>query len=84
MLSIKKGISMFYPKNIPQIERVLRIALGVILVGIVLIGPSIGGNFSPLIIGLLLFSAVFVIVTGFVGWCPACAMIGRKISSKKS
>jgi hypothetical protein len=72
---------MLYPKNVPNVERVARILLGILLVGIVVVGPSVGQNFSPLVIGTLLFSALFVVVTGFVGWCPACAMIGRKLKS---
>ena len=74
---------MLYPKNVPNIERFLRIVLGVILVGTVIWGQSMFGSLSPIAIGLLLFSAAFVIVTGFVGWCPACAMVGRKLKVNK-
>jgi Protein of unknown function (DUF2892) len=64
--------TMFYPKNVPNVERIARIALGIVLIGLVLIGHTA-------VPGLLLFTAGFVVVTGFVGWCPACALIGRKI-----
>jgi len=35
-----------------------------------------------LVAGILLFSALFVVATGFVGWCPACALMGRKLKNK--
>jgi hypothetical protein len=82
--SMRKGYPMIYPKNVPNIERFLRILLGIILVGIVVLGPSVSVTLSPLMIGALLFSAVFVVVTGFVGWCPACAMLGRKLKNNKT
>jgi hypothetical protein len=74
---------MFYPKNVPNWERLLRLAGGLILVAIALINLF---NLSPLVLAVLLFSAIFAVVTGFIGWCPACAMVGRKLknSSPKS
>ncbi len=65
---------MLYPKNVPNWERFIRIALGIVLVAIAVFGAN-----PPLQIGILLFTAAFVVVTGFVGWCPACALIGRKL-----
>ncbi|MFN8418785.1 MAG: DUF2892 domain-containing protein [Anaerolineae bacterium] len=73
---------MLYPKNVPNIERALRILFGVVLIGIALFGQSMIGEMSPLVIALLIFSALFVIVTGFIGWCPACALIGRKLKDQ--
>ncbi|MEO8611337.1 MAG: DUF2892 domain-containing protein [Chloroflexota bacterium] len=70
---------MLYPKNVPNWERISRIVLGVVLAIIALWGQMLFGTMSPIIVGLLLFSAVFVVVTGFIGWCPACAMVGRKL-----
>ena len=66
--------TMFYVKNVPVWERILRIALGVALTLYVIIATP-----AMLITVLSLFTAVFVVVTGFVGWCPMCAMVGRKI-----
>ena len=71
-----------YPKNVPNIERVLRIGLALALVGLLLFGQNLIGSPSPLIIGIVLATAVFVAVTGFVGWCPACALFGRKLKIK--
>jgi hypothetical protein len=70
---------MFYPKNVPNIERLLRIGLGIGLIVLALFGQPILGEISVLLAGLLLISALFVIITGFVGWCPACALFGRKL-----
>jgi len=70
---------MFYPKNVPNIERALRIILGIGLVAFAVFGQTTISGFSPLLTGIAIFSALFMVVTGFVGWCPACAMIGRKI-----
>ena len=72
---------MLYAKNVPKIERVLRVALGSLLIGLTLFGQSLIGELTIVQAGILLFSALFVVVTGFVGWCPACAMIGRKIKA---
>ena len=66
--------TMFYIKNVPVWERILRVALGVALTLYVIIaGPAM------LISIIALSTAVFVVVTGFVGWCPMCALVGRKI-----
>jgi hypothetical protein len=75
----KRSAAMLYPKNVPNIERVARIGLGLILVALAFSGQSLLGIPSPILTIILLFSAVFVAVTGFVGWCPACALVGRKI-----
>lgn len=72
---------MFYPKNVPSIERILRIAIGILLVGVALFGQQWIGEVTPLGMIVLIGSAIFLVVTGFIGWCPACAMVGRKIKS---
>ena len=75
---------MFYPKNVPNWERVIRITVGFILVGFALSGQSLLGHLSPALNGIGIISAVLVVATGFVGWCPACALIGRKIKQQQS
>lgn len=64
---------MLYRKNLPVWERWLRVILGLALIAYpILAGP-------PLLFTVLaLVSAAVVIVTGFIGFCPACAMVGRK------
>lgn len=69
--------TMFYIKNVPVWERIIRIALGVVLTLYVIFG-----NPASSIAILSIASAVFVVVTGFVGWCPMCALVGRKIKNK--
>jgi hypothetical protein len=68
---------MFYPKNVPNIERALRILLGAAMISFVIIDQGM----SPVVAIVLIGSALFAVVTGFVGWCPACAMLGRKLKS---
>ena len=66
-----------YPKNVPNWERIIRIVLGIALLALS-IRPLFG---IPAVLwtGFLLFNAAFVVITGFYGWCPACALAGRKI-----
>jgi hypothetical protein len=69
--------TMFYIKNVPVWERLIRAGIGIALIAYVLLGQP-----SMLISALSLFSAAFVIVTGFWGWCPMCALVGRKIKTE--
>ncbi len=66
---------MFYPKNVPSWERAIRIIFGIVLIGFALIQQP----FGLLGVILLIVASISAIATGFVGWCPACALIGRKI-----
>ncbi|MFZ3231454.1 MAG: DUF2892 domain-containing protein [Pseudobdellovibrio sp.] len=53
-------------KNIHPIERVIRIALGVLLISMAFWGPA-----------NLWFLVGFVpLITGIVGWCPPYALFG--------
>ncbi len=69
---------MFYPKNVPNWERAIRIGLGIVLIAIAILQQPFG------IIGaiLLIMGGISAIATGFVGWCPACALVGRKIKQQ--
>jgi hypothetical protein len=69
-------MSMFYVKNIPTWERVLRSLAGVALIvfGVVQFGMTTSGF---VVIGIGIMAAV----TGFVGFCPACALVGRRLKS---
>jgi hypothetical protein len=64
---------MFYRKNVGAKERMLRLVAGgsMVACSLALLGMT------PL--GLLLAGAgVVSAATGLVGFCPACAMVGRK------
>ena len=74
---------MLYPKNVPTLERIGRIIFGIVLIGIGLWKLSTGSADALLVTGLLVSTAVFIMGTGFIGWCPACAMLGRKLKQKE-
>lgn len=65
---------MFYVKNVPHWERVLRIVMG--LMALAFAGMNWGG--SSLAIGAGVMGAVLS-MTGLFGFCPMCAMVGRKL-----
>lgn len=64
---------MFYVKNVPTWERVLRVVAGLIAVavGLQVVGGAIGM--------LLAVSAAGIVASGLFGFCPACAMVGRRL-----
>lgn len=63
---------MFYRKNLYRWEQWLRVVLGVAMAvaGIGFMGEALG-------YGLAAVGAMLA-VTGIVGWCPACATVGRR------
>src|SRR5262244_3223507 len=68
-----RGDEMFYRKNIGSKESWARVIGGALIVACSL--TQIG--LTPL--GLVLaISGVFTALTGLIGFCPACAMAGRK------
>ena len=69
---------MFYRKNIYTWEQGLRIVTGLALVIVsALIMP--GGLLSYSLIA----TGVGLGVTGIFGWCPMCALAGRRIAQAK-
>lgn len=65
---------MWYQKNLPGWERGLRVAAGLAMAVCGLWG------LQGMALGwLLAASGAFVGLTGFVGFCPACAMAGRRL-----
>ena len=69
---------MFYRKNIRGREQVVRIVAGAAMIACGLIGLA-GNPVGFLVAGV----GVFVGLTGIVGFCPACAMAGRKLDAAK-
>lgn len=68
-------MSAFYTKNVPSFERALRLVISVALV----IGGLVGlvEPWRPIVVA---GGAAFAL-TGLFGFCPACAMIGRKLGT---
>ncbi len=63
---------MFYRKNLYRWEQWLRVAVGA---ATVIFGMTMGGAVGY---GLAAAGAMLA-VTGVVGWCPACATVGRRL-----
>jgi hypothetical protein len=65
-------MSAWYVKNVPVGERVLRVAVGLggAVVAVLLVPGVLGWVAVASVAGLAL--------TGLVGFCPLCAMVGRK------
>lgn len=64
---------MFYVKNVPGWERVLRVAVGlaVVYAGFVLLGGVWGT--------VVALSAAGIVASGLIGFCPMCALVGRRL-----
>ena len=67
---------MFYVKNVPNWERALRIVIGLIAIGA---GLKIVGGTTGL---LLAAAAAGIVVSGLFGFCPMCAMVGRRLDQR--
>lgn len=68
-------MSMFYKKNLPMWERALRVVAGV---GMTAAAFSLG--LDPWLKWVIVASGVSFVGMGFIGFCPMCAMAGRKIA----
>ena len=69
-------MSAFYVKNVPGWERALRLLLGAAAAAFALY------SFAGPMGWLLAASAAGIAVTGLVGFCPMCAMVGRRLENK--
>ncbi len=69
---------MLYVKNVPTLERAIRVLMGLAMLGaaLVWVGPTSGGW----AIGAM---GMMAALSGLVGWCPMCAMAGRKLESRR-
>jgi len=73
---------MFYRKNLPGWERVMRSVGGVVMIAYGLFGmPGLPGTPGAMAGYLIAGTGVVAILTGFFGFCPMCAMVGRKLPS---
>lgn len=67
---------MLYVKNVPPVERVIRVLMGIgLLVAAVM---WLGVNAKGFIVGAM---GMMAALSGLVGWCPMCAMVGRKLDA---
>lgn len=65
---------MYFQKNLPLWERALRVCLGVVVAALAFtMAPS------PMIGWLAYGSAAVLACTGFIGFCPMCAVAGRRL-----
>ena len=65
---------MVYRKNLPGWERALRVLAGSLMIACGLFG------LKGMPVGYVIACAgVITLMTGFVGYCPACAVAGRKL-----
>jgi hypothetical protein len=64
---------MFYARNVPNGERALRVVCGTVAAGasLALVGGAAGW--------LMAVGAVGLVASGLFGFCPACALVGRKL-----
>jgi hypothetical protein len=67
---------MLYRKNLPGWERAMRTIGGVVMNAYALLGMP-GTMAGYLIAG----TGAIAIATGFLGFCPMCAMVGRRLPS---
>jgi len=68
---------MFYVKNVPTWERIVRIVAGLAVVAWSLL--ALGGVWGI----VLALSAVGIVASGIFGFCPACAMVGRRLDKAR-
>jgi hypothetical protein len=73
---------MFYRKNLPGWERAMRSVGGVVMIAYGLFGmPGLPGMPGAMAGYLIAGTGAVAILTGFFGFCPMCAMVGRKLPS---
>lgn len=66
---------MLYVKNLPWWERLLRIGAGAALAAYALISESTLG-------WVIAAGGVGMALTGMFGFCPACALAGRRLEKR--
>jgi hypothetical protein len=73
---------MFYRKNLPGWERVMRSVGGVVMIAYGLFSmPGLLGMPGPMAGYVIAGTGAVAILTGFFGFCPMCAMVGRRLPS---
>ncbi|MBI3432467.1 MAG: DUF2892 domain-containing protein [Hydrogenophilales bacterium] len=67
---------MFYVKNLPGWERWLRVGGGVVMAVYALM--SVAG----IVGGLLVAAGIGTALSGVLGFCPMCALAGRRLAKR--
>ena len=65
---------MFYVKNVPGWERALRVVIG--MMALAFLWMNWGGSSMAVAAGVM---GVMLAMTGLLGFCPMCAMVGRRL-----
>jgi len=65
---------MFFLKNLRTWESAARIVVGIALVALGFLGIH-----GALLGRVVVATGTVLVLTGLVGWCPMCAMVGRKL-----
>jgi hypothetical protein len=69
---------MFYAKDVPGWERALRVIAGLAMIAFGLLG------LQGQVIGYAVAAGgVVAALTGLVGFCPMCALVGRKLDAER-
>jgi hypothetical protein len=64
---------MYFKTNLPTWERLTRVIMGIMIIGLAYqYAPT------PLLSWVGTAMGVMIAGTGFTGFCPMCAMVGRK------
>lgn len=69
-------MSALYVKNLPAWERLLRVLMGLAIAGFAVY------TLAGLARWLVAASALGIAVSGLVGFCPMCALVGRPLDKK--
>ncbi len=65
---------MFYVKNVPTWERIVRVLMGMLALGF----AAANWHASGMAVASGVVGAMLA-MSGLVGFCPMCAMVGRKL-----
>lgn len=68
---------MFYVKNLPHWERVLRLIAGIAVIAWAVL------NLDGVAAWIVAASAAGICLSGIFGFCPMCAMVGRRLDKNK-
>jgi hypothetical protein len=64
---------IYFKRNLPGWERAIRLLSGLLLVAIAVLLST-----SPPLMWVGVAAGLSLVGTSFVGFCPMCAMVGRK------